>query len=158
QVEPLVAGIMDSDLAPAALELFSAAADPTGSTPADGFSLLVRFEGPQEAVEWQLAELSAAAPRHGATPHPPPVTEQQWEQVRDWAAGPWSWLAAAAVLGSDAAALVEAGQQVATTLGIGLEIGARAANGVVFFGARGPLVPSAARELTDRLREAATGR
>jgi glycolate oxidase FAD binding subunit len=67
-------------------------------------------------------------------------------------------LAAAAVLSSDVAALVGTSQQIATTAGVGLEIAARAANGVVFFGARGALAPPAARELTDRLREAAVAR
>jgi glycolate oxidase FAD binding subunit len=39
-----------------------------------------------------------------------------------------------------------------------LEIAARAATGAVFFGARGPLAPEAARKLTDRLRGEATSR
>lgn len=158
QVEPFLAAVMDSDLAPSALELFAAGADPSGTASAGEMAILARFDGPREAVEWQLAELDAMASRHGIGPHPSPVTTDRWQQVRDWPAGPWTWLAMAGALSSDVAALVEAGQRVAVSLEAPLEIAARAATGAVFFGARGPLTPEVARELTGRLRGEAAGR
>jgi glycolate dehydrogenase FAD-binding subunit len=158
QVEPLLAALMDSDLAPAALELFGAGADPAGAAPEGGLALLARFDGPREAVEWQLAELEAMAARSGIVRHLSTLTPDDWQRVRDWPAGPWEWLAMAGALSSDVAALVEAGQRLAATAGVPLEIAARAATGAIFFGARGPLTSEAARELTDHVRGEAVAR
>jgi glycolate oxidase FAD binding subunit len=160
QTEPLLAAIMDSDLSPAALELFARGADPSGVAPEAGAALLARFEGPEAAVDWQCSELASMATRLGIfTIHCPlaagPVL---WEQVRDWAGGPWVWLAAAGCTGSEVGALLEAGKQAAAATDTGLEMAARAATGSVFYGARGPLMPEAARELTNRLRDAAAAR
>jgi glycolate oxidase FAD binding subunit len=158
QAEPLLAALMASDLAPSGLELFAAGADPSGTAPEDGAALLARFDGPREAVEWQMAELEKMAAREGIVDKPSPLTPQHWEWVRDWTGRLWAWLAMAGALSSDVAALMEAGQQVAAETGVPLEIAARAANGAVFFGARGPLTPEAARNLTDRLRGQAAER
>jgi glycolate oxidase FAD binding subunit len=152
QVEPLLAAVMDSDLAPSALELFAAGADPTGIAPEEGVALLARFDGPREAVAWQLAELESMAARAGIDARPTPLAVDRWQPVRDWPAGPWSWLAMAGALSSDVSALIAAGQCVGSSSDVSLEIAARAATGAVFFGARGPLTPEAARELTDHLR------
>src|SRR5438445_603885 len=130
QVEPLLAAVMESDLAPSALELFDAGADPSGAAPAGGAALLARFEGPREAVEWQLAELEAIAARECGGGAPSLLSPDHWEQVRDWPAGPWSWLAMAGALSSDVGALMEAGQRLAAAAGVPLEVAARAATGV----------------------------
>jgi glycolate oxidase FAD binding subunit len=158
QAEPLLAAIMDSDLAPSALELFLAGADPTGTAAESGAALLARFDGPQEAVDWQRAELESMAAHAGAALHLSPLTPNHWELVRDWAGGDWSWLAMAGSTSSAVAPLAEAGVQTGETAGIPLEIAARAATGVVYYGARGPLAPESARELTERLRGEAAAR
>lgn len=155
QVEPLLAAMMDSDLAPSALELFAAGADPTGSASKDGAALLARFDGPREAVDWQLAELKTMAARSGVAADPSPLTADQWERARDWAGGEFAWQAMAGSTSSAVSALMEAGAQASEAVGAPLEVAARAATGVIIFGARGPLSPEAARELTVRLRGAA---
>jgi glycolate oxidase FAD binding subunit len=157
QVEPLLASIMDSDLAPSALELFSAGADPSGTAAEGGAALLARFDGPREAVDWQLAELEAMAARVELAVHPLALTTDLWEQVRDWAGGDWAWLAVAAGTSSTVAALVEAGTRAGDVAGVPVEIAARAATGAVYLAVRGPLTPEIARELTERLRGDATG-
>jgi glycolate oxidase FAD binding subunit len=159
RVEPLLAAVMDSDLSPAGLELFDAQGDISGTASPEGAALLVRFDGPREAVEWQIDALSTAASRLGIKPAVlVSDAEGLWEKVRDWTAGPWAWLGMAGVLSSEVAALMEAGQQQAGAIGVALEIGARAATGSVFFGARGPLTPERARALTERLRGEAVAR
>lgn len=152
QIEPLLAAIMDSDLAPSALELFAPGADPTGTAPEGGAALLTRFDGPREAVDWQFSELQSMAARSGVTAAPSPLTPHQWEQARDWAGGEFAWLAMAGSTSSAATALLEAGVQASSAVGTSLEVAARAATGAVFYGARGPLTPEAARELTGKLR------
>lgn len=165
QVEPLLAALMDSDLAPSSLELFTAAGDPVGAAAQREAVLMVRFDGPREAVEWQLGELETTAGRVSPGSHRdhrsaavPPLTTDHWTLVRNWSSGPWAWLAAAGTISSEVVALVQAGERLAAAMGVPLEIGARAANGVVFFGARGPLSPGAALELTHGLRGEASSR
>jgi glycolate oxidase FAD binding subunit len=158
QAESLLAALMDSDAAPSGLELFAAGADPTGTAPGTGAALLARFDGPREAVEWQMAELARMTLREGIADPPSPLTPEHWRRVRDWAAGPWAWLAVAGALSSEVAALMNAGQQVAAENGVPLEMAARAAAGAIFIGSRGPLTPEAARGLTDRLRGEAAER
>lgn len=159
QVEPLLEAVMDSDLSPSGLELFTAAGDVSGMAPPDGAALLARFDGPKEAVEWQCAELAGAAARQGiGSTTTMPEAEALWDKVRDWTAGPWAWIAMAGALSSDVASLIEAAQHQAAQIEIALEAAARAATGTVFFGARGPLSPEAARELTERLRGEAVRR
>jgi glycolate oxidase FAD binding subunit len=157
QVEPLLAAIMDSDLSPTALELFAAAADRTGTAPESGAALLVRFDGPAEATEWQLAELNRMAAGID-TPHGSRITDHDWTRVRNWSAGPWSWVGMAGALSSDVTDLMQAGQRLAEATGVPLELAARAATGVVFYGARELRDPVAARDLTDRLRAEVTAR
>jgi glycolate oxidase FAD binding subunit len=157
QVEPLLAAVMDSDLAPSALELFAAGADPSCTRTEGGTALLTRFDGPREAVDWQLAELRRLAEAAGAAVHPSTLTAEQWEQVRDWTGSNWPWLAVAGSTSSAVAALVEAGSQVSAAVGVPLQVVARAATGAVYYGAREPITPDAARELTNRLRREATG-
>jgi glycolate oxidase FAD binding subunit len=152
QVEPLLAAIMDSDLSPTALELFAAGADPTGTAPESGAAFLVRFDGPSEAVEWQLAELGQMAATVGTPYGSRIIAHHDWTRVRDWSGGPWAWLGMAGALSSDVAALMEAGQRLSESTGVPLDLAARAANGVLFYGARELRDPTLARDLTDRLR------
>jgi glycolate dehydrogenase FAD-binding subunit len=158
QVEPLLAALMDSDLAPSALELLTAGADPSGTAPVGGAALLARFDGPREAIEWQLAELAGMADRHAGAATARLDDLSLWDKVRDWAGGEWAWLAVAGTTSSEVAALVEAGLQAGEASGSPLEVNARAATGAIYYGVRHPLTQEATRTLTDRLRTAATDR
>jgi glycolate oxidase FAD binding subunit len=160
RAEDLVARILDSDTAPAALELANGSAweAATGASPLpDRFVLLAVLAGDKEAVAWQQASLERIAAAVGLRAHGLPAlhSEAWYRAVRDHPARS-GLVVRLAARSSDAAMLCATAEDLAAAQGLAADVVAHAANGTVW--AR---VPDCRHEqvhgLVAALRKAASG-
>jgi glycolate oxidase FAD binding subunit len=145
RAEQLLAQVVASELAPAAVELLNAPAwsafPEAPLVPERPLVLVARFEGPSEAVSWQTHELRRIAGEAGAGPValvPEPRREPFWAVVRDLPAHSAALGLKAAVPTSMLAGYLAAAEAEAARHQLGLTATAHALNGIAHLMVRGP--------------------
>jgi glycolate oxidase FAD binding subunit len=164
RAEQLLARIVSAELAPTAVELLNTAASqrlPEAPLPPESLlALAVRFDGPKEAVAWQMDELGRLVSEVGAGPLvvvPERRGESVWTMIRDLPAQSADMTLKAAVPSAEVAAYVAAAHSEAARHELGLAVNAHALNGIIHLRLQAPTGTRERRiPLLETLRERAT--
>jgi glycolate oxidase FAD binding subunit len=164
RAEQLLARIVTAELAPTAVEMLNSTASqrlPEAPLPPESLlALAVRFDGPREAVAWQIDELGRIVVEVGAGPLvfvPERRSESVWVMIRDLPAQAADMALKAAVPSAEVAGYVAAAQTEAARHELDLATNAHALNGIIHLRVHAPAGMRERRiPLLESLRERAT--